>query len=717
MKATRQDLDIDYASDLHLIKTMSEDDSFWERTFDAKLQFLNFGVDPRASDCVRPEVAWSWIISRNKGLEPDQQTLGEYVSEEYVVEAKRRNAHLIEATKERLQSIASLNMENDYIFELMDIEGLSLIQIGDLRLHQFVGPRYLVSEKNAGTNAHSLSMRHKRPFALIGPEHYCFALQSLIACAAPILDQYDNSVGALLLTQPIPDSFTTADRKLLIHAMSLVASIANSISAQLRADGIESEYDHANMEAQLYESISRNLINSIQEGILVVGNDTVVQHASPEAAHILGTPPEDIEGSPLCALVDFGSADEARAFFESGKSRTIVVNGYEYRASSRVIAPETKDSPSPGYIITLNKTARPTVGVRRKGAGDVATTTFEGILGKSPQIAKARDLARKFAHTGENILITGESGTGKELFAQAIHNEARPGGPFMSINCASIPPRLIESELFGYEPGTFTGADKTGRAGKIELADGGTLFLDEIGDMPFDLQSTLLRVLENKRVMRLGGKSYKQVDFRLVSATNKNLAELSATGRFREDLLYRLSVLSINLPPLRERADDTLFFVRYFLNECQLKTDIGKAELSDEARAFVTSYTWPGNVRQLKHAVYSAYYTCEGGVITVDDFPAYIVQGANMGKEAEGLSQNESSSSFKVQPRIDANGLEIPSSATPTHSLPTLRLTELEQLAIEEAMRLSKGNAMKAVELLGISKATLYRKLREAKRS
>lgn len=717
MKATRQDLDIDYASDLHLIKTMSEDDSFWERIFDAKLQFLNFGVDPRASDCVRPEVAWSWIISRNKGLDPDQPSLGEYVSEEYAAETKRRNAHLIEATKERLQSIASLNMENDYIFELMDIEGLSLIQIGDLQLHQFVGPRYLVSEKNAGTNAHSLSMRHKRPFALIGPEHYCFALQSLIACAAPILDQYDNSVGALLLTQPIPDTFTTADRKLLIHAMSLVASIANSISAQLRADGIESEYDHANMEAQLYESISRNLINSIQEGILVVGNDTVVQHASPEAAHILGTPPEDIEGSPLCALVDFGSADEARAFFESGKSRTIVVNGYEYRASSRVIAPETKDSPSPGYIITLNKTARPTVGVRRKGAGDVATTTFEGILGKSPQIAKARDLARKFAHTGENILITGESGTGKELFAQAIHNEARPGGPFMSINCASIPPRLIESELFGYEPGTFTGADKTGRAGKIELADGGTLFLDEIGDMPFDLQSTLLRVLENKRVMRLGGKSYKQVDFRLVSATNKNLAELSATGRFREDLLYRLSVLSINLPPLRERTDDTLFFVRYFLNECQLKTGIGKAELSDEARAFVTSYTWPGNVRQLKHAVYSAYYTCEGGVITVDDFPAYIVQGANMGKEAEGLSQNESSSSFKVQPRIDANGLEIPSSATPTHGLPTLRLAELEQLAIEEAMRLSKGNAMKAVELLGISKATLYRKLREAKRS
>lgn len=717
MDATSHGLDIDYASDLHLIKTMSEDDSFWEKILDAKLDFLNFNIDPRASDCVRPEVAWSWIISRNKGLDPDQSSLGEYVSEEYVEEAKRRNAHLIEAVKSRLQNIVSLNMENDYIFELMDTEGLSLIQIGDLKLHQFVGPRYLVSEKNAGTNAHSLSMRHKRPFAIVGPEHYCFALQGLIACAAPILDQYNNSVGALLLTQPIADTFTPSDRKLLIHAMSLVESIANSVSEQLRADGIELEYDQANMEAQLYENISRNLINTIQEGLIVVGKDMVVQHASPEAAHILGTPPEDIEGSPVCALIDFGSTNEASSFFEKRCSRTLAIHGYDYRLSSRPIAPEQKDAESPGYILVINKTAVPVAGVRRKGAGDVAATTFDGILGKSPQIDKARTLARKFAHTGENILVTGESGTGKELFAQAIHNEARPNGPFMSINCASIPPRLIESELFGYEPGTFTGADKTGRAGKIELADGGTLFLDEIGDMPFDLQSTLLRVLENKRVMRLGGKSYKQVDFRLVSATNKNLAELSATGRFREDLLYRLSVLSINLPPLRERTDDTLFFVRYFLNECQIKTGLGRAELSEEARAFVTSYAWPGNVRQLKHAVYSAYYTCEKGVITVDDFPAYIVQGANMAEEASSLSPNESSSSFKVQPRIDPNGLEIPPSHAEQRSLPTLRLSELEQLAIEEAMRQCKGNAAKATKLLGISKATLYRKLREAKRS
>ena len=195
----------------------------------------------------------------------------------------------------------------------------------------------------------------------------------------------------------------------------------------------------------------------------------------------------------------------------------------------------------------------------------------------------------------------------------------------MSINCAAIPPRLIESELFGYEGGSFTGAERGGKPGKIELADGGTLFLDEIGDMPLELQATLLRVLESKRVIRVGGKAYKQIDFRLVSATNQNLPRLVSEHRFREDLFYRISVLTVDLPPLRDREGDALYFARYFLNECHLKTGNGQVALSDEAARFVKGHPWPGNVRQLKHAVQSAYYTCEDGVIRIEDFPAYIV--------------------------------------------------------------------------------------------
>ncbi|MEG0323205.1 MAG: sigma 54-interacting transcriptional regulator, partial [Raoultibacter sp.] len=378
-----------------------------------------------------------------------------------------------------------------------------------------------------------------------------------------------------------------------------------------------------------------------------------------------------------------------------------------------------------GYIISLEATSPVVLGASRGKVGDCADITFKDILGKSQQITKVKSLAERFARSNENILLTGESGTGKELFAQAIHNQARPHGPFMSINCAAIPPRLIESELFGYESGSFTGAERGGKPGKIELADGGTLFLDEIGDMPLELQATLLRVLENKRVIRVGGKAYKQIDFRLVAATNQNLSKLVGEHLFREDLLYRISVLTVDLPPLRERLGDALYFARFFLNECQITTGNGKASFSAEATHLIGRYPWPGNVRQLKHAIYSAYYTCENGVVNVDDFPNYIVNSVALRHQErkdspvsknDVSSQNESSSSIKV-PDAHTEASNINTSA-PTAaaglSLPTLSLKELETIAISKAIAQANGNITVAATILDISKATLYRKLKES---
>lgn len=717
MNSVPHNLDINYASDLNLIQSMYEDDSYWDHILDAKLDYLNNDVDPRTSGVVRDEVADSWVISKAKGLRPDSPVLGEYVTSGFVEESLERNAQLVEETRTRIRAIESLNMDNDFIFELMDTNGLSLVQIGDLKLHQFVGEKYLVSERNAGTNAHSLCMRHKKPFAIIGPEHYCFALHSLIACAAPIIDQFDNAIGALLLTQPILDYFTTADKKVLVHAMSLISSLASSISASLciaayneEITTVESQLSRARHEAQLYEGLSRDLMSTADEGTLVLDDQLIVQHANPEAGHIFKTIPEELLGKHACELFDLtGESDPERAL-KSSKQMHATIKGekYDIRSNPTYIV---SDSTEPSGFVLLVKHAKLAGTRKNKGAGDAATVTFEGILGSSPTIERAKSLARRFARTSENILITGESGTGKELFAQAIHNVACPGGPFMALNCAAIPPRLIESELFGYESGSFTGADKQGRPGKIELADGGTLFLDEIGDMPLELQTTLLRVLENKRVMRVGGKSYKQVSFRLVSATNRNLNEVSLEGKFRADLLYRLSVLSVELPPLRERAGDALFFANYYLNECQAKTSSGPARLSSQAETFISSYEWPGNVRQLKHAIYSAYYTSENGIIALDDFPAYIVQGA-CGKPCPVLSQNESYSPVNVQPQVDDFGIRIPQATEPA-TLPTLSLDELETLAITEALKRANGNVTDAAAILGVSKATLYRKLKK----
>lgn len=709
-------LDITYASDLDLIQSMFNDDSLWDRILQAKLDFLNFGTDPRTNPDVRPEVAESWVLSWEKGLAADAPQLGEYVSEAFLQESLERNAAMVEEARKRIHTVESLQMVNDFIFELIDSTGLPLVQIGDLKHHQFVGDRYYISERNSGTNCHALAMRHKKPFTLIGPEHYCFALHSVIACSAPIVDQFGNALGALLLTQPVSNEFTVADKKLLIHAMSFIASMAGSISTSLRLkafdnefSNVEQQFSQAASEASLYEGLSKDLMSTLREATLVLNEELVIQHANPEAGKLFGSLPAELAGRHLSELLTLGSLEEEEEFFRLERHRFMEIAGTMYQMRSKITKKAAGDKEPSGYILLIKEASQPAA-PKKGSAGDRALVTFEGILGKSAAIKKAKARAKRFATARENILITGESGTGKELFAQAIHNEACPNGPFMALNCAAIPPKLIESELFGYEAGAFTGADKQGRPGKIELANGGTLFLDEIGDMPLELQTTLLRVLENKRVMRVGGKSYKQVSFNLISATNRNLSQLAREGRFREDLLYRLSVLSVDLPPLRKRKGDALFFANYYLNECQAKTLGGSAVLSDDAAAFVENYSWPGNVRQLKHAVYSAYYTCESDAIELDDFPAYITQGA-CGKPCPVLTQNESYSPVNVQPQLDDYGIQIPAEQQPL--LPTLRLDELEALAIAEAMRQAEGNVTAAARILGTSKATLYRKLKK----
>ncbi len=727
MSKTNQNLDIDYADDLRLIKLMSEDESFWEHIFDAKLDFLNNGTDPRTSPYVRPEIAQSWIDSKSAGLEPDRPILGEYATDEYVSLALEANKALIDETAEKLRTVESLNIENDYVFELMNLNGLSLLQVGNLELHNFAAKKYLLNIENAGTNAHDLCMKHRRPFAVIGPEHYCFGLQELIACAAPILDQYGDPLGALLLTQKIPDRITSTEKKLLIHAMSLVSTIANTISSQLRIntyrsdlETAEGEYAQANSFAHLFQNLSKSLVDITKEATIIINGNLKIVYANHDAAKILLTIPEQLVGKSIRCLCDLGEDEKVRQDFSNGKKYTFDANDHRYSLIPREIRSGEDDSDS-NYILLLReiapREARPDA--PKKSVGDTAPITFSQILGRSPQIGRTKKLAHRFALINENVLITGESGTGKELFAQAIHNASRPNGPFMSINCAAIPPNLIESELFGYDSGSFTGADKTGKPGKIELANGGTLFLDEIGDMPLELQSTLLRVLENKRVMRVGGKSYKQVDFRLISATNRNLTEMAANGRFREDLLYRLSVLSIGLPPLRDRKGDALFFANYYLGECDSKTSYGKAVFSDSAAAFIDSYSWPGNVRQLKHAIYSAYYTCEKGVVKLSDFPAYLTNDEKVVFAHHPDMQNDPSSAIKVPNKGDSSEAEpirfredAPTSVFES-PLPTLSLQELERFAINEALERTNNDVLQASKLLGISKATMYRKLKK----
>lgn len=318
---------------------------------------------------------------------------------------------------------------------------------------------------------------------------------------------------------------------------------------------------------------------------------------------------------------------------------------------------------------------------------------FATLLGRSEALETVKRLARKAARTPATVLITGESGTGKELLARAIH-AASPfaNGPIVSVNCAAIPESLLEAELFGYEEGAFTGARKGGKPGKIELANGGTLFLDEIGDMPLAMQAKLLRVLEERRVERVGGVTSRPVTMRVVAATNRSLEEMVRKGAFRADLYYRLNIIRLHLPPLRERRSDIPLLLSHHLERVVRRYRLPAKSFTKEAVSALMAYPWPGNVRELVNTVEALVNLVDGPVIRSEDLPPHIRSAAEMPgcRDAEEAKGDRS----LVQ--------DVKRAAE-----------ERERERIVEALSQAGGNKAKAARLLGIHRSTLYEKLRK----
>ncbi|MFH1154758.1 MAG: sigma 54-interacting transcriptional regulator [Pseudomonadota bacterium] len=310
---------------------------------------------------------------------------------------------------------------------------------------------------------------------------------------------------------------------------------------------------------------------------------------------------------------------------------------------------------------------------------------FNNIIGNSKPIRQAIELGKKVAASDSQVLIQGESGTGKELFAHAIHEAGkRCDQPFVSVNCASIPRDLFESEFFGYEPGAFTGANRKGKIGKFEIAHGGTIFLDEIGDMPLNLQIKLLRVLQEKEIEPIGASKPRKVDFRLISATNQDIETLMAEKQFRLDLYYRINLVTIKLPPLRKIKTDIPLLVSRFLEDLGRKSQTYR--ISDEAMAALMTYSWPGNIRELKNVVERATIVCKDHHIRTTDLP---------------LAMQASPLPPTTEMKIDA----FP-------DLKTL-MDETEKKAILDALTLSDGRRAEAAVRLGIHRTGLYQKMKK----
>jgi two-component system response regulator HydG len=310
---------------------------------------------------------------------------------------------------------------------------------------------------------------------------------------------------------------------------------------------------------------------------------------------------------------------------------------------------------------------------------------FGAIVGRSPEMEKLYRIISKAAHSSHPVLILGESGTGKELVARSIHYSGPyRDKPFVAIDCGSLVPTLIESELFGYVKGAFTGANKN-KDGLLQAADGGTIFLDEIGELPIDLQSKLLRALQEKEVRPVGGTKSIPIDVRVLAATNRDLEHAVAQGSFRKDLYFRLNVLSLRIPPLRQRKQDIPLLVGHFLERLARSTGVQR-NISDDALKLMLSYDWPGNIRELENCIERACALTSGPTVHISDLPTTI---QNWREQSEPAAER----------------------AVPRRGI--MPIAEMEKQAILGAIELLHGDKLEAARLLGIGKTTLYRKLKE----
>lgn len=425
------------------------------------------------------------------------------------------------------------------------------------------------------------------------------------------------------------------------------------------------------------------MMRAVHDGIVYVESDGTLREMNPAAEKLLGLSVHDVLGRPAREVFPELNVDEV---FEKGEPLLNVVQKGKNGVLLVNRIPVFYQGKQIGAVATFQdaytvQQAEKAIRKRVLSKGLVAKTTFANIVGKSALLQKAIEKARQYALSDATILIHGETGTGKELFAQSIHNAStRRHNPFVAVNCAALPESLLESELFGYEEGAFTGAKKGGKPGLFELAHRGTLFLDEVGEMSLPLQARLLRVLQEKEVMRIGSDTIVPIDVRVLAATNRDLKSMVEEGTFRRDLYYRLNVLSLELPPLRKRLEDLPELLRYLLDKYDLD-EAKKVEVRARFPVLLSQYDWPGNVRELENVVERIAVLAAGG-FSVAEIEEEVVRELvpDYGKMDQAVLARE--------------------------------VESWERQKILQVLSETQGNKTKAARLLGISRSTLWRKIR-----
>ncbi|MCM3117349.1 sigma 54-interacting transcriptional regulator [Neobacillus sp. MER 74] len=460
-----------------------------------------------------------------------------------------------------------------------------------------------------------------------------------------------------------------------------------------------------------FEGIPNNwyeqIINLIAERIVVVDHEGIILYINEAYCEFLGTTVKDAVHRPVQDVIQNSRMHIVAKTGQKELAALHPINGSEMIANRLPIMEAGKVVGAVGtvmfrtpeewrmYKTKIQGLVEELKYYKTKAEKELTSKyRFNHLIGNSAAFTATKKLAERISESNSSVLLIGESGTGKELFAHAIHNSSmRASLPFIAINCASIPEHLLESELFGYEDGAFTGAKKGGKKGKFEIANNGTLFLDEIGDMPLSMQSKLLRVLQEKEVQRVGGQKSIVVDVRIIAATHRDLEKLVEEGTFRQDLYYRLNVIKIDIPPLRERKEDIPLISQSLLKKLEGKFYRKGIELSDSVKDRLMQHSWPGNIRELENVLERSINVLDGKTIEVAHLPLYL-------RDMELETHHDIT---------DENNQPARKSALPISSLRET-LAVAEKAAMINALNVTNGNKQEAAKLLEIGKTSFYEK-------
>lgn len=618
--------------------------------------------------------------SRRYGILRSQRFPSRVLDPAEIADKLKESSQLLDLALPVIRQLCDAVKGSGYILVLTDAQGCILHVTGDdevveeaQRLNMVTGA--FMAEENIGTNAMGTALRTDRPIQVNATEHFIDAYHRWTCSAAPVHNLEGEVIGALNLTGHASDVHP--------HTLGLVIAATQAIESMLESLTIQQQLAEANQYAF-------TLMNNLAFGVLAIDlndeihwvNDTACRSLNIRRLMMLNKPVTDFykEWPKVKRRILMGEVflDEEGRFTLEGGDEKYMLNAYPIRTPENEVL---------GFMLTLREYRR-VLNLVNKFSGSHARYTFQDIIGISRVIQQVVSYARKIAPGPSSVLITGESGTGKEVFAQAIHNAStRRDAPFVAINCGAISTTLIESELFGYEEGAFTGARKGGRPGKFELADKGTLFLDEIGEMPLEMQVKLLRTIQEGSVTRIGGDKDIKVDVRIIAATNKNLAEEVKRGRFRLDLFYRLNVIPLQIPPLRDRREDIRALVKFFLKQKAVSLGKNIPYLSPTLMEKILDYQWPGNIRELENFIEKAVLL-DGGILQVVD------------------SREVAEQKPALHPETVAND-------GPLDELPLISLEDAEREVISRAVKRLGGNISKAAKILKISRNTLYLKMKK----